>query len=92
MCGNWGGDGNNSVGWGGDGTREGTDGDGDRTCGVGWDVDDFRPRAGLRGRNVRRNLVRGSMPPCRLRREENFENLTTKWCVLKYIGINMWSA
>jgi len=24
--------------------------------------------------------------------EENFENLTTKWCILKYIWINMWSA
>jgi len=24
--------------------------------------------------------------------EENFENLTTKWCILKYILINMWSA
>ena len=34
--------------------------------------------------NVRRILVRGSMPPCRLRRR-NLENLTTKWCILKYI-------
>ena len=33
----------------------------------------------------------GSMPPCRLS-EENFENLTTKWCILKYIWINMWTA
>ena len=24
--------------------------------------------------------------------EENFENSTTKWCILKYIWINMWSA
>ena len=24
--------------------------------------------------------------------KENFENLTTKWCILKYIWINMWSA
>ena len=24
--------------------------------------------------------------------EENFENLTMKWCILKYIWINMWSA
>jgi len=24
--------------------------------------------------------------------EENLENLTTKWCILKYIWINMWSA
>ena len=24
--------------------------------------------------------------------EENFENFTTKWCILKYIWINMWSA
>ena len=42
-------------------------------------------------KSVRRILVRGSMPPCRLRRIF-FENLTTKWCILKYIGINMWSA
>ena len=27
------------------------------------------------------------MPPCRLRRK-NCENLTTKWCILKYIWIN----
>jgi len=24
--------------------------------------------------------------------EENFENLTTKWCILKYIWIDMWST
>ena len=35
-------------------------------------------------RNVRRILVRGSMPLCHLRREY-LENLTTKWCILKYI-------
>jgi len=33
----------------------------------------------------------GSMPPCRMRRIF-FENLTTKWCILKYIRINVWSA
>ena len=35
--------------------------------------------------------VRGSMPPAAWG-GENLENLTTKWCILKYIWINMWSA
>jgi len=38
-------------------------------------------------RNVRRILVRGSMPLAAWG-EENCENLTTKWCILKYIWIN----
>ena len=40
------------------------------------------------GRNVRRILVRGVSAWG----EENFKNLTTKWCILEYIWINMWSA
>jgi len=34
----------------------------------------------------------GGQCPLAARGEENFENLTTKWCILKYIWINMWSA
>jgi len=45
-------------------------------------------------RGVRRILVRGVNHQCPLAAwgEQIFENLTTKWCILKYIWINMWSA
>ena len=36
-------------------------------------------------RNVRRILVRGGQCTLAARGEENFENFTTKWCILKYI-------
>jgi len=51
----------------------------------------MRRRSVDMNRNVRRILVGGSMPLAAWG-EENFENLTTKWCILKYIWINMWSA
>jgi len=38
----------------------------------------------IRPRKVCRILVRGQCPLA-ARSEENFENLTTKWCILKYI-------
>ena len=34
----------------------------------------------------------GGQCPLAARGEENFENLTTKWCILKYIWKNVWSA
>jgi len=36
-------------------------------------------------RNVRRILDRGGQCPLAACGEENYENLTTKWCILKYI-------
>jgi len=39
-------------------------------------------------KGVRRILVRG-VSPLAAWGEENFENLTTKWCILKYIWINV---
>jgi len=35
-------------------------------------------------KNVRRILVRGCQCPLAAWGEDNFENLTTKWCILKY--------
>jgi len=43
-------------------------------------------------RNIRRILVSDGQCPLATWGEENCENLTTKWCILKYIWINMWSA
>ena len=43
-------------------------------------------------RNVSRIWVRGSMPTCRLRRRKFRKFDYTKWCILKYLWINMWSA
>ena len=43
-------------------------------------------------KGVRRILVREGQCPLAARGEENLENLATKWCILKYIWINMWSA
>jgi len=43
-------------------------------------------------RNVRRILVMGINAPLPPEAKFFFENLTTKWFVLKYIRINMWSA
>jgi len=40
-------------------------------------------------KGVHRFLVRGSMPTAAWG-EENCENLTTNWCIRKYIWINMW--
>jgi len=42
-------------------------------------------------RNIHRILLGGQWPLATWG-EENSENLTTKWCILKYIWINMWSA
>jgi len=39
-------------------------------------------------KGVRRILVRGVNATWG---EENFENLTTKWCILEYMWINVWS-
>jgi len=41
----------------------------------------------IRPRKVCRILVRGQCPLA-ARSEENFENLTTKWCILKYNYLN----
>jgi len=44
-------------------------------------------RSGVAFKGVRRILVRGSMPPCAWG-EENFENLTTKWCIHFEVYLN----
>ena len=44
-------------------------------------------RSGVAFKGVRRILVRGSMSPCAWG-EENFENLTTKWCIHFEVYLN----
>jgi len=47
-------------------------------------VDPLQDKPPLRDRNVRRILVRinASLPP---EAKKNLENLTMKWCILKYL-------